>query len=159
MLKAWQANELSDYAHIWPATDPREVDHHDAVLLVRRPDRRVHLVAAGELGEHLRQLLRGWVDGWRLHELPVTQTPLTDAEPLLGPRVYAMLARYGYTTVEEIAAVPDLGLLDIRYFGPKTRLVVDAVLAAYRLVDDPAIRAAQERRRHSEASETLGWMM
>ena len=59
-----------------------------------------------------------------------------------------MLARYGFTTPEEIAAVPDLGLLNIRHFGPKTRLVVDAVLAAYRLVDDPAIRAAQERRRH-----------
>ena len=58
-----------------------------------------------------------------------------------------MLARYGFTTVEEIAAVPDLGLLNIRHFGPKTRLVVDAVLAAYRLVDDPALRAAQERRR------------
>jgi hypothetical protein len=72
------------------------------------------------LGEHLRQLLRGGVDGWRLHDLPVTQTPLNDAEPLLGPRVYAMLARYGFTTVEEIAAVPDLGLLDIRHFGPKT---------------------------------------
>jgi hypothetical protein len=148
VLKAWQANELSDHAHIWRATDPREVDHQGAVLLVRRPDRRVHLVGAGGLGEHLRQLLRGGVDGWRLHELPVTQTPLNDAEPLLGPRVYAMLARYGFTTVEEIAAVPDLGLLDIRHFGPKTRLVVDAVLAAYRLVDDPALRAAQERRRH-----------
>jgi hypothetical protein len=108
----------------------------------------VHLVGTGELGEHLRQLLRGGVDGWRLHELPATQTPLTDAEPLLGPRVYSMPARYGFTTLEEIAAVPDLGLLDIRHFGPKTRLVVDAVLAAYHLVDDPAIHAAQERRRH-----------
>ena len=117
-----------------------EVDHRDAVLLVRRPDRRVHLVGAGELGEQLRQLLRGGVDGWRLHELPATQTPLTDAEPLLRPRVAGMLARYGFTTLEEIAAVPDLGLLDIRHFGPKTRLVVDAALAAYRLVDDPAIR-------------------
>ena len=44
MLTAWQANELSDYAHIWRATDRREVDHQGAVLLVRRPDRRVHLV-------------------------------------------------------------------------------------------------------------------
>jgi hypothetical protein len=61
----------------------------------------VHLVGAGGLGEHLRQLLRGGVDGWRLHELPVTQTPLNDAGPLLGPRVYAMLARYGFTTVEQ----------------------------------------------------------
>jgi hypothetical protein len=59
-----------------------------------------------------------------------------------------MLARYGFTTLEEIAAVPDLGLLDIRHVGPKSRLVVDAVLAAYRLVDDPAIWAAHERRRH-----------
>ena len=84
----------------------------------------------------------------RLHELPATQTPLTDAEPLLGPRVAGMLARYGFTTLEEIAAVPDLGLLDIRHFGPKTRLVVDAALAAYRLVDDPALRAPQDRRRH-----------
>jgi hypothetical protein len=40
--------------------------------------------------------------------LAATQTPLTDAEPLLGPRVYAILARYGFT-FEEIAAVPDLG--------------------------------------------------
>jgi hypothetical protein len=55
----------------------------------------VHLVGAGELGEHLRQLLRGGVNGWRLHELPATQTPLTDAEPLLGPRVSAMLAGPG----------------------------------------------------------------
>jgi len=122
VLTAWQANELSDYAHIWRATDPREVEHHDAVLLVRHPHRRVHLVGVGELGEHLRPLLRGGVEGWRLHELPVTLTPLNDAEPLLGPRVYAILARFGFATVEEIAAVPDLGLLDIRHFGPKTRL-------------------------------------
>jgi hypothetical protein len=108
VLTAWQANQLSDYARIWRATDPRDVDHRDAVLLVRRPDRWVHLVGAGELGGHLRQLLRGGIDGWRLHELPATQTPLTDAEPLVGPRVYAMLARYGFTTLEEIAAVPDL---------------------------------------------------
>jgi len=122
VLTAWQANELSDYAHIWRATDPSEVEHHDAVLLVRHPHRRVHLIGVGELGEHLRPLLRGGVEGWRLHELPVTQTPLNDAEPLLGPRVYAILARFGFATVEEIAAVPDLGLLDIRHFGPKTRL-------------------------------------
>ena len=44
VLRAWQANELSDYAHIWRATDGREVEHKGAVLLVRRPDRRVHLV-------------------------------------------------------------------------------------------------------------------
>jgi hypothetical protein len=79
------------------------------------------------------------------HEPPVTQIPLNDAEPLLGPQVYATLARYGFSTLEEIAAVPDLGLLNIRHFGPNTRLVVDAVLAAYRLVDDPGIRAAQQR--------------
>jgi hypothetical protein len=148
VLTAWKAHELSVYAHIWRVTDLRKVDHRDAVLLVRRPDRRVHLVGAGELGEQLRQLLRGGVDGWRLHELPATQTPLTDAEPLLGPRVCAMLARNGFSTLEEIAAVPDLGLLDIRHFGRKTQLVVDAALAAYRLLDDPAIRAAQDRRRH-----------
>jgi hypothetical protein len=41
--------------------------------------------------------------------LAATQTPLTDAEPLFGPRVYAIIARYGFTTFEEIAAVPDLG--------------------------------------------------
>jgi hypothetical protein len=108
----------------------------------------VHLVGAGELGEQLRQLLCGGVDGWRLHELPATQTPLTNAEPLLGARVCGMLTRYGFTTLEEIAAVPDLGLLDIRHFGPKARLVVDAARAAYRLVDDPALRAAWDRRRH-----------
>lgn len=110
------------------------------------------MIGAGELGQHLRALLRDGVNGWRLHELPAAQTSLKDAEPLLGPRIYAMLDRYGFTTLEEIAAVPDLGLLDIRHFGPKTRLVVDAAPAAHRLLDDPAVRAAQQRRRRLIAS-------
>ena len=62
VLTAWQAHELSDYAHIWRVTDRRKVDHRGAVLLVRRPDRRVHLVGAGQFGEQLRQLLRGGVE-------------------------------------------------------------------------------------------------
>jgi len=33
VLTAWQANELSDYAHIWRATDAREVEHKGVVLL------------------------------------------------------------------------------------------------------------------------------
>jgi hypothetical protein len=43
---------------------------------------------------------------------------LTNAEPLLGPRVAGMLARYGFATLEEIAAVPDLGLLGTRHVAP-----------------------------------------
>lgn len=92
MLTAWQANKFSGYAHVWRVADPRAVDSADGVLLVRRPNRRVHLVGAGELGEHLRALLRDGVDGWRLHDLPAARTPLKDAESLLGPRVYAMTA-------------------------------------------------------------------
>jgi hypothetical protein len=38
---------LGDYAHIWRATDLREVDHHDAVLLVRRPNGRGTAGCAG----------------------------------------------------------------------------------------------------------------
>ena len=58
-----------------------------------------------------------------------------------------MLDRYGFATVEEVAAVPELELLDVRHFGPKARLAVDSALAAHRSVDDPAVAAAQERRR------------
>jgi hypothetical protein len=149
VLTAWQANPLRSYAHIWRVVDIGSVDDADGVLLVRRPDRRVHLVDAGGVGEDLRGLLRAGVDGWRLHELPAAQTPLQDAAPLLGPRVYAMLIRYGFGTLEELAAVPNLGLLDIRHFGRKTRLVVDAALAAHQLLDDSAARAARRlRRRH-----------
>jgi hypothetical protein len=148
VLTAWQANPLRSYAHIWRVVDIGCVDDADGVLLVRRPDRRVHLVGAGGVGEGLRGLLRAGVDGWRLHELPAAQTPLQDAAPLLGPWVYAVLSRYGFGTLEELAAVPSLGLLDIRHFARKTQLVVDAALAAHRLLDDPAARAARERRRH-----------
>jgi hypothetical protein len=49
VLTAWQATELSGYAHIWRVTDLRGVDHRDAVLLVRRPDRRVHPIMGCEL--------------------------------------------------------------------------------------------------------------
>ena len=152
MLTAWQANRLGDYAHIWRATDPREVEYYDAVLLVRRPDRRVHLVGAGGLGEHLRQLLRGGVEGWRLHELPVTRTPLNDAEPLLGPRVYAMLARYGFTTVERSHPPADGGgvggrrraepgaRIDAERMSDEARLDVDRL-------DDVRTRTQSEIRR------------
>ena len=58
-----------------------------------------------------------------------------------------MLARYGFTTPEEIAARPRPGSAQHPPLRAETRLVVDAVLAAYRLVDDPGIRAAQPRRR------------
>src|SRR5688572_578065 len=72
---------------------------------------------------------------------------LQEAKPVLGPRVFAMLDRYGFATVEEVAAVRELELLDVRHFGPKARLAVDAAVAAHRSVDDPAVAAAQERRR------------
>ena len=47
VLTAWQARERSDYAHIWRVPDRREVDHddRDAVLLVRRPDRDLDVLA------------------------------------------------------------------------------------------------------------------
>ena len=57
-----------------------------------------------------------------------------------------MLARYGFSTLEEIAAVPTWVCWTSATSGGDP-LVVDAALAAYRLLDDPAIRAAQHRRR------------
>ena len=148
VLQAWRDRESSRYARLWlDADDFTDAVGRDTAVMVRRPERRVHLLGPGRLADQLRALLRRGVDGWRLHDLPAAQTPLQEAEPALGPRVFAMLDRYGFATVEEVAAVPDLELLDVRLFGPKARLAVDAALAAHRSVDDPAVAAARERRR------------
>lgn len=146
VLPRWRGYASSHYARVWRRSEGIGPDRDDEAILVRRADRTVHIVGVGEVADGLRLRLRQEVDGWRLHELPEPQTPLKDAELLLGSRVYGMLTRYGFSTLEEIAAVPTLMYLGIRLFGPKTQLVVDSVLARY-LTDDDAAEAARERRR------------
>uniref|UniRef100_UPI003F49AAFA DNA-directed RNA polymerase subunit alpha C-terminal domain-containing protein n=1 Tax=Actinoplanes sp. CA-151224 TaxID=3239904 RepID=UPI003F49AAFA len=73
------------------------------------PDPGAHQVVARLLPAH----------GYREVVLPEPGTPLHTLAPRLPSRVINCLLREGYTTVEQVAAVPDVALHDIRSLGVK----------------------------------------
>jgi hypothetical protein len=91
----------------------------DGVSLFRIPGTRtVHLVGPGPLADDMRQALRGGgIPGWHLLELPAQETPLETLEGSLPVETLNALRRHPFSTLEELAATPDVGLLDVSRIG------------------------------------------
>lgn len=133
-----------------------------AVVCRVRPGRVLHVAGRSEMAAQLRELLTsGAAPGWELHPLPPGQTPLhVLVEPLLaasrGHRFYNLLNRYGFATVEEVAATPDDCLLRLYQGGPKMVSAIRRVLGDLGWESPSAEQAALtdaviERRRHVAA--------
>lgn len=89
------------------------------------PDRSLIVVGESPLaGEFRRLIASGAVPGWDLHLAPPGRTRL---EALAGPllhrthsrRFYNILERHGFTYVDELTAIPDQCLLELRNSGPR----------------------------------------
>lgn len=112
--------------------DPRQHDDGGAARIFRRPGRIVHVVGTSGLAEALRRLLRdGAVSPWQLHPVPEPGTFLERAESTLGHRAYHVLCRAGFETIEEVAATPDDGLLELRNLGTKSLAAIHAAVAEH----------------------------
>jgi len=80
----------------------------------------VHVVGATSFADRVRgSLCDGSVEDWKLHKLPGTLTPLDAVHAQLGNRIYNLLVRWGFSTLEEAIAVPDDGLRQLRGMGTK----------------------------------------
>lgn len=102
-----------------------------AALLFALNAGAVHVVGGSALAEEIRSLLTSEaIGGWRLHELPETTTPLLTLRSQMDVRFYNLLSRNGFTTVEEAAAAPDEGLLQLRNVGPKFLMALRAITGA-----------------------------
>ncbi len=99
------------------------------------PARSLHVVGESPLAEEFRRLVAtGAVPGWRLHPVPPGRTPLDAlASPLLrrtgSMHFYNILERNRFAYVEEVAATPDEGLLELRNSGPRLITAVRAVIS------------------------------
>jgi len=107
------------------------------------------------LAERVRAALRdGRIGGWRLHRLPDNQTSIQVLEPQLRGRYYNLLRRNAISTVEEAAAIPDAGWLELRNVGPAFMRALKKALADHGARDDVAHAAdptdLDARREHVE---------
>jgi hypothetical protein len=130
-------------------------DSPDAVLLFPVSPGRLHVVGVS-LAERVRLALTGGFHGWKLHELPQTQTSILALKPLLASRFYNLLVRNGFATLEEAAAVPDTGWLELRNVGTKFLHALHLLVHAHDAealadVARPApAEAVDDRRTHLE---------
>ncbi|MEX5635838.1 hypothetical protein [Parafrankia sp. FMc2] len=93
----------------------------EALLFALVDAQEVHVVGGSWLAQQMRDLLRaGKVAGWSLHELPQTRTPVFALFPLLPLTTITAFEKSPFTTVEEVAAVPDDGLRELRRLGTKS---------------------------------------
>ena len=83
-----------------------------------RRDKTVVVVGRNRLADVVRDALP--VDNWQRHALPTSVTLLSALRDRMGTRTFPLLRREGFTSIEEVTAVPDLGLLDIRNMGSTT---------------------------------------
>src|SRR5712692_10256902 len=89
------------------------------------PLRSLHAVGGTPMAEALRELIAaGAAPGWELHPVPGGRTALQVlAAPLYRlsgqQRFYNLLDRAGFAWTEEVAATPEVCLLELRISGPK----------------------------------------
>jgi hypothetical protein len=101
------------------------------VQVYRRPDKTVVVVGRNVLADLVRAALP--VHGWDACPLPMSGTPLSTLREEVGERTFSMLRREGFATVEEVAAVPDSGLLDLRNMGLTTLGALRMAISTQRL--------------------------
>ncbi|MCK9877851.1 hypothetical protein MXD59_19065 [Frankia sp. Ag45/Mut15] len=121
------------------------------VLLFGLPEAgEVHVVGRSWLAQQMRDLLQAdRAPGWHLHELPESTTSMYALFPHLPAVAINVLEKYPFTTVEELIAAPDRGLMDLRRLGTKS---VAAIRAACQL---PAVKEFRSDPRRS-AGSTIG---
>lgn len=99
-------------------------------LLFRAGPESIHVVGHNLVADELRAaLLAGAASGWRLHPVADPGTALHLLQPHLSTRDYRLLAREGFTTVEDVVETPDKALLDLRNAGRKFLAAVRAATA------------------------------
>lgn len=119
-----------------------------SALVFRMCPARTMLVAGTTpMAAELRHLLAdGAAPGWELRAMPAILTPLHKlAAPLLSEsgsnRFYNMLERSGFGYVEEVAAAPDEGILELRNGGQRlietVRKVVGELVRESEALDRP----------------------
>jgi hypothetical protein len=130
----WILNQFDESRHaatakLWSGSYP-----HSGAVIYRLDDRYgddklVAVIGDSGLADSVRDLFP--CRGWQLRQAAVPGIPLESLRATLTSRIYNALAREGFTTVEEIAVVPDDGLLDIRPLGiGSVDLIRDAIAVA-----------------------------
>lgn len=111
--------------------------------LFRTSGRTVHVVGDSQVAAEARQALTaGEVPGWTLQPVRSSSTPLHVLQPLLTTRYHGILSRNGFSTVEEVEATPDIGLLALRGAGAKFLDAVHTAVADLGLGELAATRVA-----------------
>jgi hypothetical protein len=127
----------------------------DVVDLYLTQPYRVLVIGHSPLAERVRAALRdGRLGGWRLHRLPDNQTSIQVLEPQLRGRYHNLLRRNDISTVEEAAAIPEAGWLELRHVGAAFVRALKQALADHGVHDDVAHAAdptdLDPRRKHVE---------
>lgn len=106
-----------------------------ALVFRMRPSRSLLVAGTSAMADELRRLVaEGAAPGWDLHPVPGGRTPLCELEdPLLresGNRRFCnALERAGFAYIEEVAAAPDKGLIELRNSGLRLIACVRTVIA------------------------------
>ncbi len=120
------------------------------------PLRSLHVVGGTPMAEALRDLIAaGAAPGWELHPVPGGRTALhVLAAPLYRlssqQRFYNLLDRAGFAWAEEVAATPDVCLLDLRNSGPKF------IAAARRAISELGIDGVSENPKGAGVGQDPG---
>ncbi|WP_280376546.1 AAA family ATPase [Nocardia wallacei] len=134
------------------------------MTFLRVPGQRMlHVVGDSVAAAECRRMLDDVVaDGWRLHPVADSYTPLDRLQQALrdmtgSARVYNMLRRAGYTTVEEIAATSDEVLRALPTSGENTVAKIRAAVAQWQKtqIPVPAVLAAQAKTALYECATQL----
>ena len=107
-----------------------EDDSYDSALFFTIDPGHIHVVGLSPLAAQVRRLLSDGFNGWHLHALPPTRTPLHTVRGRLASRFYNVLERNGFASLEEIAAVPPAGWREINHVGPRFLQALDTVMPA-----------------------------
>ncbi len=117
------------------------------------PLRSLHVVGDTPMAGALRRLIAaGETPGWELHPVPGGRTAL---HVLAGPlyrlsgqqRFYNLLDRAGFAWAEEVAATPEVCLLELRNSGPKFIAAVRRALSELGIDDASASPESAGQRR------------
>jgi hypothetical protein len=107
----------------------------DATLFGVEETREIHVICDNPLADQLRDTLQtGQIPGWRIHELPAERTPVHVLYARLSSQASNPLRQIPFVSAEEIAALPDDVLLQLRQLGTGTLAKIRSALA------DPALR-------------------
>ena len=138
-------------ARVWVSDDPGSGVH----LYPLDPRGDVLVVGDSPLADLAREQLPQ--HGWRIRPMPQPGTPLIELRPHLSARTFNILAREGFTIVEQVAELPDRTFFSFRHLGVPTLESVRRALATVRTHTYPAdagvtLDATQVR----ELAELLG---